>query len=191
MAGGTSTPFGFRPFRHLMGGTPNRFMEYPIATGYGTAIGTGDPVALISDGTITQCAANTRVLGVFMGVDYLNADGEAIFSAYWPASTTATDIKAHVIVDNAVTYEVQSNKSSAPVQDDVGLLADHVTAVPSTLHGGSGAVLSSTQATGDAQWRILSLIKKPTNTGAQYDTVEVSVWESELAVRGDESTPGV
>ncbi len=137
MAGGTSTPFGFRPFRHLGGGTPNRYMEYPIASGYNTSIGTGDPVALISDGTITLCAAGNRILGIFQGVDYIDPTGSVIFSSYWPASTESrTDIKAHVIVDGAVTYEVESNKSSAVAQTDVGLLANHVAGTVSTLHGG-------------------------------------------------------
>jgi len=191
MAGGTSTPVGFRPFRHLGGGTPNRYMEYPIATGYNTSIGTGDPVALAEDGTITLCGVTARILGIFMGCDYKNAAGEAIFSAYWPASTTATEIKARVIVDANVTYEVESGKTTAPAQADVGLLADHVAGTVSTLIGDSRAYLSGTQATGDAQFRILSLIKKPYNTGAQYDTIEVSIWEHELNRKGDEATPGV
>ena len=191
MAGGTSTPSGFHPFRHLGGGTPNRYMEYPIASAYNTRICTGDPVALISDGTITLAAVTVRLLGIFMGVSYVSSSGEAIFSAYWPEDTVATEIKAHVIVDANVTYEVESGKSTAPAQTDVGLLADFVQGTGSTLHGGSAAYLSGTQSTGDAQFRILSLIPKPTNTGGQYDTVEVSIWEHELNRKGDEATPGV
>ena len=191
MAGGTSTPFGFRPFRHMGGGTPNRYTEWPIASGYNTAIGTGDPVGHLSDGTISQIAAGSRILGVFMGVNFTDADGNEVFKSYWPADQVATNIKARVITDGQVTYEVQSDKATAPAQTDVGLLADHVTAVPSTLHGGSGATLSATQTTGDGGWRIIALVDKPYNTGGTSDTVEVILWESELAIRGDESTPGV
>jgi hypothetical protein len=190
MAGGTSTPFGFRPLRHLAGGSPTRTAEYPIATGYATAIGQGDPVALISDGTITQCAAATRLLGVFVGVQYTDSNGDVQFDNRWPASTAATNIKASVIIDPLVTFEVESAKSTAPAQTDVGLLADHVAAVPSTVHGGSGAYISGTQGTGVAQWRVIGLVDKPYNTGGVYDTLEVVAVEHEfLPVFG--GTPGV
>ena len=190
MAGGTSKPFGFRPLRHLGGGVASRTNEFPIATGYSTAIGTGDPVKLVADGTIEQAAANNRILGVFMGVDYVDASGNQVFSSRWIASTAATEIKARVITDPMVTFEVESAKATAPDQTDVGLLADHVTATPSTLHGGSGAYLSPTQATGVAQWRILGLVDKPYNTGGLYDTVEVVAVEHEyLPVFS--GTPGV
>ena len=179
MAGGTSKPFGFRPLRHLAGGQANRTNEFPIASAYNTSIGTGDPVKLLDDGTISQAAAGGRILGVFMGVDYVDASGNQVFSSRWIANTVATEIKARVISDPFVTFEVQSNKATAPDQTDVGLLADHVSAVPSAIHGGSGYYLNATQGTGVATWRILGLVDKPYNTGALYDTVEVAVVEHE------------
>jgi hypothetical protein len=175
----------------MSGGNPNVYREYPIASAYDTRIGTGDPVALIADGTITRAAAGARLLGVFAGVDYVNASGDQVFSSYWPEDTVATSIKARVIADPNVTFEVESGKSTAPDQTDVGLMADHVAANASTLHGTSAAYLSGTQATSDAGFRILALIDKPYNTGAQYDTVEVSIWEHEYNRQGDVATPGV
>jgi hypothetical protein len=191
MAGGVSTPTGFRPFRHRNGGTPNRYTEHPIASGYNTDLGVGDPVAALGDGTIVLCGVTARILGIFMGVNYIDAGGNAVFKNYWPADTVATNIQARVITDPGVTYEVESGKSSAPDQTDVNLLADHVAAGVNTVMGDSRTYLSGTQTTGDAQFRILGLVKKPYNTGAQYDTVEVSIWEHELGIKGDEGTPGV
>jgi len=113
-----------------------------------------------------------------------------VFTNRWTADLVATEIKANVISDPMVTFEVQSNKATAPDQTDIGLLADHVTAVPSTLHGGSGSYLNATQSSGVAQWRIVALVDKPYNTGQIYDTVEVIAVEHEyLPVFS--GTPGV
>jgi hypothetical protein len=182
MPNGTSTPFGFRPYRHLLGGTPNRTREFPIASGYATTLGQGDPVKLLSDGTIAKAAAGDRMVGVFIGVQYVDSSGNAQFTNRWPASATGTNIKASVIADPFVTFEVQSNKASAPDQTDIGLLADHVVGTASSIHGGSTAYLSATQATGIAQWRIVGLIEKPGNSGI-YATVEVAAVEHEYILQ--------
>jgi hypothetical protein len=187
---GVSQPFGFRPFRHLGGGVPSRTTEQTIATGYNTAIGVGDPVELITDGSVVQAAANKRIMGIFDGVQYIDPQGNVVFTNRWAADQDATEIKANVITDPLVTFEVESGKASAPDQSDVGAIADHVTAVPSTLHGTSGAYLNASQGTGVAQWRILALVKKPYNTGQIYDTVEVQCVEHEL-VPIFTGTPGI
>ncbi len=176
---GVSQPFGFRPYRHLAGGVPSRTSEYTIASLYGTAIGVGDPVALISDGTITQAAAGVRMLGIFDGVQFIDLQGNVIFTNRWAASQGGTEIKANVVSDPQVTFEVESAKVTAPDTSDIGLIANHVTAVPSTLHGTSGAYLSATQTSAVAGWRILGLVKKPYNTGQIYDTVEAIAIEHE------------
>lgn len=189
MAQGTSTPFGFRPYRHLTGGNPNSTHDFPIASAYATAICTGDAVKLLSDGTIAVAAAGDRVLGVFQGVSYVDSNGNQVFTARWPASTVATAILASVITDPMVTFEVQSDKATAPDQTDVGLLADHVATAGSSVTGSSGHSLSPTQGTGVAGFRILKLIPKVGNTGI-YATVEVSIVEHEyLPVFS--GTPGV
>lgn len=182
----TNAPFGFRPLRHLSGGLI-RAREYPIASAYASDIFTGDPVKLASDGTIQLAAAGDRILGIFRGVQYVNASGEQKFSPYWPASTTATDIKASVIDDKNVTFEVQS--AGTPAQTNVGNLADHVAGTGSAYTGQSAATLSATMGTGAAGFRILDIVKKPGNTGANA-TLEVSIYEHEHSV-DEPATPGV
>lgn len=183
----SNAPFGFRPYRHLNGGDPNRCREYPIATGYATGIFTGDAVKLLSDGTIASAAAADRVLGIFMGCSYVNAAGEQIFSRYWPASTTATDIKASVVDDKGVIFQIMSG--GTPAQTNVGNLADHVVGTGSTLTGISGASLSSTMGTADKGFRILGLSKEPGNSGANA-LLEVMVFQHEFST-DDPATPGV
>lgn len=183
----SNAPFGFRPFRHLSGGDPNSTREYPIATGYATALCTGDPVHLLTDGTIALAAAGERILGIFQGVSYVASDGSQVFTSRWPASTSATDIKATVVADPAVTFLVQSG--GTPTQADVGTIADHVTGTGSAYTGQSAAYLSGTMTSADAGFRVLDIAKLPGNSG-QYALLEVAIVEHEFS-RDDPATPGV
>lgn len=183
----TNAPFGFRPLRHLSGGDPNRTRQYPIASGYATALGTGDPVKALTDGSIALAAAGERILGIFQGVQYTAADGSAVFTNYWTASTSATNVKASVVTDPNVTFEVQS--AGTPVIADTFLLADHITGTASSVTGTSAATLSGTMATGNAGFRILALVDKPGNSGLNA-TLEVQIFEHEYN-RDDAATPGV
>lgn len=182
-----NAPYGFRPHRHLTGGDSQRTRQYPIATGYATAIGEGDPVALISDGTITVAAAAARVLGVFRGVSYTAADGSQVYTNRWPASTAATNIKADVIDDPMVTFRVQSG--GTPTSANVGELADHVTGTPSAFTGTSTAYLNSSSGTAAKQWRILRVVDEPGNSGI-FASLEVQCFQHEMSTQVA-GTPGV
>lgn len=183
----SNAPFGFRPVRHLTGGDCNRARQYPIATGYATDLVAGDPVKLLSDGTIALAAAADRVLGVFQGVQYTAADGSAVFTNAWTASTAATNIKASVIDDPEVLFEIQSG--GTPSSASVGELADHVTGTGSKLTGTSAAYLNGTSGTAAKQWRIMKLVDKPGNSG-QYGVVEVMCFQHEFSTQVA-GTPGV
>lgn len=181
-----NAPFGFRPLRHLSGGNAFSARQYPIATGYSTALYPGDPVKALSDGTIALAAAADRILGIFMGCQYTAADGSAFFGP-WAASTTATNIKAAVIVDPNVTFEVQSG--GTPAQTNVFNMADHVTGTGNAYTNTSAAYLNSSMGTADKGFRILGIVDKPGNSG-QYATLEVQIFQGELS-RDDAATPGV
>lgn len=182
----SNAPFGFKPHRHRSGGLI-RENEYPIATGYATDIYTGDPVKLLNDGTIARAAAGDRILGIFRGVQYVDSEGNQKFGSRWPASTTATSIKASVMDDPNVSLLVQSG--GTPAQTNVGNLADHVAGTGSNYTGQSGDYLDSTMGTGAAGFRILSIPDYPGNSG-QYATLEVMVYEHEFS-HVDPATPGV
>lgn len=182
----SNAPFGFRPFRHMSGGVI-RAREYPIASGYATTIRKGDPVKLLNDGTIGLAAAGDRILGVFQGCQFVNAQGEMRFEKQWTASATATELKATVIDDKNVSFLIQSG--GTPAQTNVGNLADHVAGTGSDLTGQSGAYLDSTMGTGAAGFRILDIAKFPGNSG-QYAQLEVSIFEHEHSV-DEPATPGV
>ena len=107
----TKALFGFRPSRKRGGNMNNQASnEYPIASGYGSNIFTGDLVR-INAGNVEVITTVTEVVqGVFMGCRYV-ADGEQKFSKYWPASTSATDAYAMIADDARAVFEVQADAS--------------------------------------------------------------------------------
>lgn len=111
-----NAPFGFRPARHLTGGSvAAKTDSYKIASGYATTICTGDLVKADGAGNIAKVtAAADVILGVFQGCKYIAADGAIRYSRYWMASTptkAGTTIEAHVFDDPMITYTVQTSNT--------------------------------------------------------------------------------
>ena len=165
---------GFTPIRHLAGGDPNRVNEYAIASGYAANIFSGDAVVIASDGTVQAAAAtDVNILGRFGGCSYVNAQGEQIFSSYWPTGTTATSIKAIVSDDPYIVYSVQSTTGGSPAQTNVGNCADIVAGTGDTATGVSRFELSGTMGTGPAQCKIIGLGDDPDNAWGEHAQLEV------------------
>lgn len=156
----TSAPFGFRPSYHNSG--QMRPKAYVIASGYANNIFSGDPVKLTdngviqlgtSDGTRSGTTDGITLLGIFAGVQYLDATGKPTISPFWPASTTGTNIVAWVYDDPETLYDVQYANPGTPgtdsVQTAVGEECDWRVASPggSTRTGLSNTYLSVIQAT--------------------------------------------
>ena len=185
----TDAPRGLWPVRHLSGGTI-RVNTYPIATGYATNIFTGDVVKLVAGGGIEVAAAGNRFLGVFAGVNYTDANGKKVFKKYWPASTTATDIEAHVWDDPNIIFGVQSAGST--VAADVGNLGDHVAGTGSTTTGMSAHELNGSTGTGAAGFRVLGKVNEPDNAYGTNVNLEVQPYQHELNEHIDaDGTAGV
>lgn len=165
---------GLVPVRHATGGTV-RSNSYPIASGYATAIYSGDPVLLAADGTITiAAAASTANLGVFGGCEFTNALCEVVFSAFWPAGQVATNIKAIVYDDYDTIFEVQTDATGATAAD-VGQLANLEIVAGDSKFGRSKTNLdisAGTAAVGKSL-RILRLVADPTNEPGPFARVEV------------------
>ena len=155
---------GFRPSRKRGSNMNNQGSnEYPIASGYGTNIFTGDLVR-INAGNIEVITTVTEVVqGVFQGCRYV-ADGEQKFSKYWPASTSATDAYAMVADDSRAVFEVQAD-ASVTAGDLHGSQNFAVTlGSGSTFTGMSGhGVEAATRTTGIAMCRPLDSVDEPGN----------------------------
>jgi len=182
-----NAPFGLKAIRHMTGGEI-RLDEYPIASGYGTSIFTGDPVLQTTDGTLiigvgTGGTPSTQMFGVFQGVEYTDSTGAVVFSGYWPASTTATNIKARVITDPDVVFLIQSDATGAAAAD-VGQLVDVEIVAGDTKTGVSKTNLdvSTGTATTGKHLRILRIYNDGVNAAGAYSKCEV-VW-AEHALKG-------
>ena len=109
-----SAPYGLEAINRI------DFMPYagatrqlPIASTYNTAIYNGD-IVLVSGGTIqkstvttdsTTAAANATY-GVFMGVQYVNSQGQTVQAQYYPGNAAATSAVAYVVDDSQAAFKV-------------------------------------------------------------------------------------
>lgn len=110
-----SAPYGLKPI-NLIGGQvfAGQTRQRRIASGYNTSIFYGDLVKFATTGTMvlaneTNTAPSTGFAGVFMGCSFVNAQGQLIFSQYYPANTTAptgTVITAYVADDPDQLFKV-------------------------------------------------------------------------------------
>ena len=162
-----SAPFGFRASYHNSG--QMRPKAYVIASTYAANIFSGDPVKLTdngviqlgtSDGTRSGTTDGVSLLGIFAGVQYLDATGKPTISPFWPSGTTGTEITAWVYDDPETLFDVQYNNPSAgtTVQTAVGEECDWTVASPggSTSTGLSNTYLTAIQAT-SGQFQITGL----------------------------------
>ena len=153
-----SAPFGFRASYHNSG--QMRPKAYVIASTYAANIFSGDPVKLTdngviqlgtSDGTRSGTTDGVSLLGIFAGVQYLDATGKPTISPFWPSGTTGTEITAWVYDDPETLFDVQYNNPSAgtTIQTAVGEECDWTVASPggSTQTGLSNTYLTAIQAT--------------------------------------------
>ena len=153
MTYGVNGPNGLVPVNTGNGNTWNGQTNiYPLASGYGTNLFTGDPVTLSTAGVVIVAVASQSVLGVFQGVEYqTNTNKYTIRFPYWPASTvtvSGTPISAYVIDDPRVRFTVQeastAGASGTPLtQADVGNNANIVLSTGNTNSGISRAFMSN------------------------------------------------
>lgn len=170
-----NAPNGFRPVAHLTGGRIN-VEEYTIASAYGTAIGYGDPVEELGTGrTIGRAAAgNTDNLGIFVGCEYTDANGNHAFHRNWVASTTATNIRALVITDPNVIFEAQADSCAAA---DEGSLCDWVIGAPDANGNSTSYAQGSAVATTGKSLKILYKAPIEGNEYGNYCRVRVKFVE--------------
>ena len=152
----TDNAIGFVPTLKSQAGGEVRLTTCALASSYGTALGRGDPVEYTgASGTehayIQKAAAeNVDNCGIFMGVHYVDVNGNPVYSDYWPASTVTEGTKdavAMVCTDPNVTMVIQCDTLAA---GDIGALADWDAGTPSATTRKSGVelVASSTGTTG-------------------------------------------
>lgn len=158
-------PVGFKLVGKL-GSAPqnNGTTEYLIASGQSGAIFSGDPVQMLTGGTISvvNSATTVKILGIFRGCKFVDTDGSITFKAHFPNGQTSTSDIIALVEDNPDNlYEVQSSGSLALT--DVGANVDLDYTAGDTLSGQSKAEIAATSSAATKQFRIIKKVDEPDN----------------------------
>ena len=170
----TAAPYGLRPVKRLDGmpyaGATSSYLIDPA--GEATNLFYGQVVILGADGyvalsTATGADATTNnlggsgigALGVFVGCEYVNTQGQVIFSQYYPSGTTGV-VKAYVVDDPFVLFQAQLDGSGAQTIIGTNTLFPTVqsTSTGSTATGNSTSALDATVQTTAGAFRIVSFV---------------------------------
>lgn len=177
----TSAPFGLRAIYSPMGIT--RPYSGQIKSGYAADIFQFMPIryGLSGDsgsveGYIVQAAAGERLLGTFMGVEWVDATGRQRVSNYWPTGTTGTNIIAYFTTDYTIVYEIQANAALSIAS--IGGQYDISGVTGNTTTGLSTAQLDVASGTTNAGLRVIGLSNYVNNAwGDTYPIVQVQISE--------------
>jgi hypothetical protein len=171
----TSAPYGLKPIRRADGlpyvGAVEQYLIDPA--GEATNLFTGQVVTIGADGFIAlatttgaDAAGNifpAGTIGVFMGCEYINAQGQLINAPYYPsgyAAPTGTQIKAFVVNDPNVLFQAQMD--GVIDQSDIGantfFAAVQSTSTGSVRTGNSTSAVESTTVTTTAAFRIVAAV---------------------------------
>lgn len=181
----TLQPFGLKPIRHLNGKfvPPPRAIPGGIASAYGTAIYSGDPVIMATTGVLQIGGSSGDLYGVFAGCAFTPSNvGLFTPSMSWPASQayiSDNQMYAYVYEDPGIIYEIQC--AGSLVQTSVGDQAN-VTNIATGNNGQSVVELSSSLAGAgsQAQFRIVGLSERIGNAwGDAFTIVEVMLAQSQ------------
>lgn len=166
----TASPYGLKPVNELGGlpyaGSTRQYVIDPAGTA--ANIYNGSPVYVNADGYLAVATAtgadastnglpvgtaNTGIVGVFVGCQYINAQGQVIYSQYYPTGTTGV-VNAYVVDDPQVVFQVQS--------------AGQVTqaAVGANLFFSTGAVATGSTSTGNSTASVVAGSSAVTTTAA-------------------------
>jgi len=175
----SATPYGAVPINttSASGSFTGKVQHIKIASAYGTAIFNGDFVKLVTAGTVEKDAGTTSLtpIGIFLGCKYTDPNSNQLtFNQTWPASTSASDAAAYVLVDPEVLFKMQSDETVA--QAALGANASVVQTAGSTSIGNSkNAFDGSTVATTNTfPVKVVDFVDGPTNSvGDTYTDVIV------------------
>jgi hypothetical protein len=174
----TAAPYGLKPVKRADGmayaGATSQYLIDPAGEGtnlfYGQVvhIGADGYIALSTatgaDGTTNALPTGTTLtgsLGVFVGCEYVNDQGQPTFAQYYPSGTSnGGAIRAYVVDDPNVLFQVQAD--GAMDQSDIGantfFAAAQSTSTGNTATGNSTSAVDATTKTTTAAFRIVAAV---------------------------------
>tara|TARA_R110000744_G_scaffold105071_1_gene201001 strand:+ start:220 stop:834 length:615 start_codon:yes stop_codon:yes gene_type:complete len=187
----TSSGYGFVPVKRSDGmpyaGAQESFLITPAGVaqniGYGSVVEINAGYVQLASGTGADATTNNLggssigALGVFVGCEYINAQGQLIFSQYYPSGTD--NATAFVITDPSVTFQVQADGAiaQAALGHNAPLTgAQHATTSVDTVTGKSNIQLDATTATATKSFKVIGFVTKPGSAiGDAYTDVLVKI----------------
>jgi hypothetical protein len=176
----TNAPYGLRAVNRNDGlpyaGATSQFLIDPA--GLGSNLFNGQVVIINANGYIALSTATGADLttnnlggntlgawGVFVGCSYINAQGQQIYSQYYPSGTTGV-VSAYVITDPNVTFQAQldGQVTQAALGANTFFAAVQSTSTGSTQTGNSTSALESTVVTTAAAFKIIGFASPLTDT---------------------------
>jgi hypothetical protein len=170
----TASPYGLRPINRVDGmpyaGATETFLIDPA--GEATNIFYGQVVIIGADGYLAISTADgsdittnnlggngVGAVGVFVGCEYVNAQGQVIYAQYYPSGTTGV-VTAKVITDSNVAFQAQLDGSGAQtvLGTNTFFAAVQSTSTGSTQTGNSTSALDATVQTTAAAFRIVGFV---------------------------------
>ena len=174
----TAAPYGLKPVKRADGmayaGATSQYLIDPAGEAtnlfYGQVvhIGADGYIALSTatgaDGTTNAFPTGTTLtgsLGVFVGCEYVNDQGQPTFAQYYPSGTSnGGAIRAYVVDDPNVLFQVQAD--GAMDQSDIGantfFAAAQSTSTGNTATGNSTSAVDATTKTTTAAFRIVATV---------------------------------
>ena len=175
----TAAPQGLRPVKRADGmpyaGATTEYLIDPA--GEATNIFNGQIVIIGADGYIALSTATgadlttnaignvtgTGAIGVFVGCEYENDQGQTVHSNYYPSGKT--NAKAYVVDDPNVLFQAQADAVMA--QSDLGMCttfaAVQSTSTGSTVTGNSNTALDADATSATKAFKVVGFVSPPTD----------------------------
>ena len=175
----TAAPQGLKPVKRADGmpyaGATTEYLIDPA--GEATNIFNGQIVIIGADGYIALSTATgadlttnaignvtgTGALGVFVGCEYENDQGQTVHSNYYPSGKL--NAKAYVVDDPNVLFQAQADAVMA--QSDLGMCttfaAVQSTSTGSTVTGNSNTALDADATSATKAFKIVGFVSPPTD----------------------------
>jgi hypothetical protein len=196
-----SAPYGLQPINRV-DGLPyaGAVRQIAIASTYNTPIYNGDIVRIAAGGTVVKStvtvnstgAAANYTAGVFVGVQYVNAQGQTVQAQYYPGNAAATSAVAYVVDDPMAAFKVAvtlSNGAMSTVnQSAVGANFSVVQGSGSNVTGGSGVSVYATDAEGNAAAlpvRVIAVVPDTAANATAFREVIVKINNHQYLVAGE------
>ena len=173
----TAVPYGLKPVKRADGmpyaGATSQYLIDPAGEAtnlfYGQVVIIGaDGYIALATGTGADLTSNSisgttgvGAIGVFVGCEYVNAQGQVIHAQYYPsgyAAPTGTSIKAYVVDDPNVLFQAQLDGTGAQtiIGTNTFFAAVQSTSTGSTATGNSTSALDATVQTAAAAFRVVA-----------------------------------